>query len=321
MTTLQVLTRAQWQARAQSYAQEVDARTHDHRSRRVRGESHPVSDFLFDYYPIRPGRLRRWHPGVGVTLCDAPEFAANVGYRRSTHGDHNAYEVDPDCFTSGDLSSRRDGYEAIVELLRATASRPARHGCFGLHEWAMVDGLEPSQVRHRQVPLRVSPQQIRRTIDDVGLRCTHYDAFRFFTSRSAPDNALQLTRENQITHEQPGCIHAGMDLYKWAYKLQPLVSSELLLACFDHAWRAREIDMRASPYELRYWGYPPIAIETVEGRQEYLRLQRSLADSAATLRAALLAAVSQPRNVRESRVHVPNEPSEGQEPGNSAHLA
>lgn len=291
MAASEVLARNQWQARAQAHAREVDARTQEHRARRMRGEGHPVADFLFDYYPIRLGRLRRWHPGVGVTLDDAPEFATRPGYRRSDHGGSNAYEVDPDCFTSGDLSSRRDGYRAIVELLRATAGRPARYGCFGLHEWAMVDGLEPSEVRHHGVALRVSQEQIHGTIAEVGLRCTHYDAFRFFAANSAPRNSLQLTRNDQQRFEQPGCIHAGMDLYKWAYKLQPLVASELLLACFDHAWRAREIDMRASPYDLSDWGYPPIKVECADGRSEYVHEQRALAENAAALRTALLAAV------------------------------
>lgn len=319
MTASHVLSRSQWQAQARSHSLAVDARTKDHQARRMRGEAHPVADFLFDYYSLRVGRLRRWHPGVGVTLDDSPEFAKRLGYRPSAAGG-DAHEVDPDCFTSGDLSSRREGYLAIVALLRATATRTARYGCFGLHEWAMIDGADQSDLRHHRVPLRVTTQEIHRTIEDVGLRCTHYDAFRFFTSLAAPHNSLQLTRDRQIEHDQPGCIHAGMDLYKWAYKLQPLVSSDLLLACFDHAWRAREVDMRASPYDLRDWGYAPIEVETAQGRHEYVQLQRELAESAATLRVALLNAVDRRLDTRQARAHVPDKTPQGQIPGDPTDL-
>ncbi|RLV51354.1 3-methyladenine DNA glycosylase, partial [Aeromicrobium phragmitis] len=42
--------------------------------RRERGESHPVHDFLFEYYNLSPGALERWHPGLDVALADAPEY-------------------------------------------------------------------------------------------------------------------------------------------------------------------------------------------------------------------------------------------------------
>src|SRR5205814_8412397 len=32
---------------------------------------HPIDDFLFDYYSLRPSQLRRWSPGPGVLLLDA----------------------------------------------------------------------------------------------------------------------------------------------------------------------------------------------------------------------------------------------------------
>ncbi|NIP97292.1 MAG: 3-methyladenine DNA glycosylase, partial [Akkermansiaceae bacterium] len=48
-------------------------------------------------------------------------------------------------------------------------------------------------------------------------------------------------------NEQPGCIHANMDLYKWTAKALPWAGSDLLWDCFELALRAREVDMRASP--------------------------------------------------------------------------
>ena len=47
------------------------------------------------------------------------------------------------------------------------------------------------------------------------------------------------------TFEQPGCLHAGMDLYKHAYRLTPLVASELVADCFELARDIRVLDMRA----------------------------------------------------------------------------
>ena len=82
------------------------------------------------------------------------------------------------------------------------------------------------------------------------------------------------------TYEQPGCLHATMDLYKHAFRLCPLVGSDLVADCFELAWDVRTVDMRAAPYDLAAWGLEPIRIETPEGKQEYAALQRSFADRA-----------------------------------------
>jgi hypothetical protein len=80
-----------------------------------------------------------------------------------------------------------------------------------------------------------------------------------------------------------------MDLYKWAYKLGPLVPGELLLACFELARDVRVLDMRASPYDLTALGYDPVRIETPEGKAEYVAAQRTFASRGAELRKRLLA--------------------------------
>jgi len=85
-----------------------------------------------------------------------------------------------------------------------------------------------------------------------------------------------------------GVRHANMDLYKWAYKLTPLLPSEIVMDCFELSWRVRTMDMRASPYDLADWGYTPIAIETAEGKAEYVRLQRGFAEESQALRTRLL---------------------------------
>ncbi|MCP2275743.1 hypothetical protein APR09_001295 [Nocardia amikacinitolerans] len=184
------------------------------------------------------------------------------------------------------LARRRDTLEFVANLLRATASRPAQLSCFGLHEWAMV--YRTDDVRHRQVPLRLGSEGTDAVVEAMSLRCTHFDAFRFFTPEAVGRNAQPLTRADQVAREQPGCLHANMDLYKWSFKLVPLVASQLVLDCFELACDARELDMRASPYDLTDYGYAPIRIETPSGRAEYVRRQAEIAERSATLRAALL---------------------------------
>ena len=72
-------------------------------------------------------------------------------------------------------------------------------------------------------------------------------------------------------------------------QLTPLPPSELVLDCFRLAREVRELDMRASPYDLTDLGYPPVRIETTEGRAEYVRAQRGFAERGQVLRTGLLA--------------------------------
>jgi hypothetical protein len=97
-----------------------------------------------------------------------------------------------------------------------------------------------------------------------------------------------------------------MDLYRWSYKLLPLVNSDTLMDAFELAYDARVLDMRASPYDLRALGYQPIRIETPSGRAEYVREQAAITQRAAVIRDALLAqcralldAESQSRSTRK----------------------
>ena len=116
----------------------------------------------------------------------------------------------------------------------------------------------------------------------------HYDAFRFFTPQARPRNSMQPDLASRVDLEQPGCLHASMDIYKWAYKLIPAVPSDLLLDAFSLARAIRELDMRASPYDLSDLGYSPVRIETAAGKAEYVAAQREFAASAQVLRDRLL---------------------------------
>lgn len=279
--TDQVLPEATWHASRAAHEQRVDAWTGPHLDRRRRGEKHPVEDFLFDYYSYRPAQLRRWHPGAGVTLAgeSAREYLRSDLYRETPDG----VALDADAF----LARRGDTVRWIRELLTRTAGRPAHFGCFGMHEWAMVYRQDADEVRHASWPLRHTREQLAAIVEERGVRCSHFDAFRFFTPPARPLNVLQPTRETQHELEQGGCLHANMDLYKWSYKLTPLTPSELIADCFALAREIRELDMRASPYDLADLGYPPIRIETPDGRAEYATAQRTFAERAAALRQLL----------------------------------
>ena len=91
-----------------------------------------------------------------------------------------------------------------------------------------------------------------------------------------------------MAHEQPGCLHTNMDLYKWAYKMSPWIPSEIISDSFLLAVKIRDLDMRASPYDLTSLGYEPVCIETVEGRNEYQRVQRIFSDEAEPIRERLI---------------------------------
>ncbi|MDD7968974.1 3-methyladenine DNA glycosylase [Actinomycetospora lemnae] len=278
MVGVEVLDAQQWRARADAHAARADALTAGHRARRARGEAHPVEDFLYTYYPTRPSRLRRWHPGAGVVLADADERAAWRHYVADARGvrvDHATLRAE-----------RAATITFVAGLLRATAARPAQLGCFGLHEWAMV--YRDQHTRH-PVPLRLGAAGTDAVVEAHRLRCSHHDAFRFFTADAAPRNAVTPTRERQVELEQPGCLHAGMDLYKWADKLGPLVPGELLLDAFTLARDIRVLDMRASPYDLADHGHNPVRIETPEGKAEYAAAQRRFAERGAAIRTRLLA--------------------------------
>lgn len=281
---MQRLPREAWLPLATAHAARVDELTAQAVERKRRGIKHPTEDFLWHYYFLRPTQLRRWHPGLSVALENAPEYQDIRGY---TVDDDDTAVVDAEF-----IDAHRSSWQPIAELLSAVSGREPRFGCSALHEWAMVYGLAQNEVRHEQLPLRLSPAEIAEVVESGLLRCTHYDAFRFYTIGARPLNPWQLTRESQVEFEQGACLHANMDLYKWAYKLLPAVSSELLLDCFNLAKQARTLDMQASPYECRDFGIEPIAVETPEGREAFATRQRVIASEAVVLRERLLAVVN-----------------------------
>jgi hypothetical protein len=233
-----------------------------HLARRRDGIKHPVHDFLFTYYSHPPSKLMTWEPGW------------------------------PDSGSAALVAKHRGLIRSTLSLLRATASRPAQFGCFGLHEWAMV--YRADDTRHPQ-PLRLGGAATDTVVESHRITCSHFDAFRFFTPPATPLNTLQPGRDDRPSYEQPACLHGTMDLYKHAFRLWPLVGSALVVDAFELAWDVRITDMRAAPYDLtgvrldptgELWS--PIRIETPEGKQEYAAAQRGFAERARPLRSRLI---------------------------------
>lgn len=279
-----------WHEQRDAHEARIAARTDAHIARRMKGEKHPVEDFLFTYYPFKVGQLAKWNPGPGVRLELGTEADTAYFDRRwyRLNEAENVAEVDVESWRH----DRGDGAKFIASLLQSTLHREANFGCFGIHEWAMVYQLTDEQRRHQQVPLRLSPEQTDAVVERHRIQCSHHDAFRFFTEPARPLNTLQPTREGMVSNEQPGCLHAGMDLYKWAMKVGPIAPSDLVVDSFDLALDIRTLDMEASPYDLRGWGYGVVAIETAEGKAEYMRRQESFSRRAQDIRRRLLDALS-----------------------------
>jgi hypothetical protein len=293
-----VLAEPEWRARRSAHEERVCAWTDPHQARAARGEKHPIYDFLFSYYAFRPAWLRRWHPGPDVALTgeSAREFLRWAEYREigsNSDEGHVTAGLDPDSLAIAlDLSTlrpqRREFVAWLRDLLGAMRDRPAFFGCFGLHEWAMVYRQTPKEIRHNASPLRFPREELARIVERSAICCSHFDAFRFFTVPARPLNKLQPVREDAHRLEQRGCLHANMDLYKWAFKLAPFTPGELVADCFELARDIREVDMRASPYDLRALGFEPIPIETAEGRADYERHQRVFTARGEPLREKLL---------------------------------
>ena len=191
---------------------------------------HPVYNFLHVYYRYSVGDILCYSPGMGkqlegVSASDLQDktltgmehtFAKTPLLRRKflkLDSDRASFALDASTIAEAkafDLSAMISSRE----ILARSATRAPFFGCYGLHEWAMLysggeSGYTPE--RHQSfLSLRVS----QRTIDEVvqgGVRCTHFDAFRFFQPAARRFNLIDpITKERQRELEQPGCVHANM---------------------------------------------------------------------------------------------------------------
>ncbi len=274
------LSRTEWLHEQAEYLVRVTPHCQRKIDRSSRQEKHPVEDFLFEYYSHRPAHLKRWSPGIGVLLKDAKteELSWSQFYKPVDGG-----LVIP----LGTFPEHRQKYlRWSLDYLKAIANRDPTHSCMGMHEWAML--YRADEPRHQRIPLRVSKETIIELVEQQGLRCTHYDAYRFFTAEASPRNRWKLSREVMIDHDQPGCIHVNMDLYQFAYKITPYIDGKLLADVFELTSVARELDMRASPYDVSELGLENMILESREGREVYVSEQKAIAERAAVLRSRMI---------------------------------
>ena len=185
-------------------------------------------------------------------------------------------------------------YQSVLK--QTLTADPVLH-CHGLHEWAMQywpDGASPppSAKYQAHLPLRVSRKTINAAVERRGVSCTHVDALRYFAPAAGPLNhhGAVLRREQQLTLEQPACVHAHMDLLKMALRLQPFCDPELFHRVLDISLMARRINVAASPYDTTAYGVGVIPVETPTGRAQYRQEQTALMHRAEPVRRDMLLA-------------------------------
>ena len=270
------------------------------RERKHSVNAHPIYNFLHTYYRYSADSLLKYSPGLNVHLLDVQDedikghgkHQPGVLHPRFWERDEDhTLRYSPDCEELLSDVKKVSSWQRNMDVLTRSAARSPVFSCYGAHEWAML--YRGNDKKQPQLNMRVSQSVIDKLVETLPLRCTHYDAFRFFDKEAQPLNAVQLpTRDAQIEREQPACIHATMDLFKYAYQLYPLCSAKLLRDSVEIATRARIIDMRASPYDVSAFEgcADAICIETEEGRMAYAREQEGLMQDSLPLRRELLAA-------------------------------
>jgi hypothetical protein len=271
----------------------------------------PISNFMCDYYRVKPRRLLEWSPGPWVGLHSPfHESAQGLLLRgNSRHGvarnlmfagEPDVGMFDPTCIPSHTL----DAFHIDRSILIRTEERSPIFSCFGLHEWAILyhpPNAVEAPVRHQErdnpdLKLRVAQDVINGVVegripvgkDTMPLRCTHFDAIRFFHPDARPHNTVvpEPNRSTQALNEQPGCVHAHMDLLFYALRLGPFIPSDLFRQCLQCAMDSRAVDVRATPYAVP----DPICVETVAGRKEYAKAQEELFERAKPVRRKLIEA-------------------------------
>lgn len=281
------ISSADWNLRAKEHYEKLEVITEAFLTRRGLGLKHAVHDFLFVYYPFSPTKLRQWVPSIKEQLIIEDQDLEKHPWLKEQWftTTNDLLSLKSEWITASTLKAA----SFIENLCDTISNRPMRFNCFGLHEWAMVYKASPETIRHQGHSLRLPQSELESFVASQMICCSHYDAFRFFTEEARPLNKLNPLATTKVEMEQGGCLHANMDLYKWAGRLWPWIGSEFIAKAFFLTLEARELDMRASPYDLLDAGYLPICIETKEGREQYQKEQQQLATRSIPLRKELSA--------------------------------
>src|SRR5699024_10200132 len=148
------------------------------------------------YYYLAVGALKRWHPGAGGVIANPRQNTAaehtdwkyyrEVRLNTATRRRYGGWTVD----TAQFRQQRARILEFVRRLLSATAARPAKLSCFGLHEWAMAYKSDKHGIRHSTVPLRLGAQGTNEVVETHNISCSHFDAFRFYAPEARGMNRL-----------------------------------------------------------------------------------------------------------------------------------
>ena len=244
------------------------------------------------YYPLSPAKLRRWHPGAGVVL--AGPSAAYLGLRGLPAGRRRRHR-------GPRPPARRPGDRLpdVRRLLAATRGRGPRSSAAS----ACTSGRWSTGSRRRGPPRGLAAAaghgRHRRRSSRRAAIAVH--ALRrvpvLHPGGAARSTRCSPTRDTQPELEQPGCLHAGMDLYKWALQADPLMPSR----AGGRLLRAGPGDPRRSTCGPRRTTWPASATRRSRWRPRTAGPttsgQRGFADSGALLRTRLIAALtSSPRS-------------------------
>ena len=191
----------------------------------------PVYNFLVSYYGLKGSRgvrrLLAYSPGPYVPFNIAAAGSAAVPPPLTKYLQHDKARgylyYDPALMACG--ASKQ--LEWNLNLLKATRANAPILNCHGLHEWAMVYKNTAEEKSYQpQLEFRVAQEEIDRVVETSTLRCSHIDALRMFSEdaqRDIPNEfgsiGVDVSREDQAILEQPGCIHAAIDLLKWCLKV------------------------------------------------------------------------------------------------------
>ena len=119
-------------------------------------------------------RLRRWHPGAGVLLADADPADFGPDYTLTAAGSPS---------TRHGVRARRG--EAIAWIREAARGAPPSgrpsSAASALHEWAMVYRQPRTSSATRTGRCGSAAADRPRSSRRQPVRCSHFDAFRFFT--------------------------------------------------------------------------------------------------------------------------------------------
>jgi len=277
----------EWTMRAKQHAELMNPVVDSFLKKRGLQIKDAVHDFLFTYYNFSTSKLKQWVPSIDDVLVVNNTFRKEY-FWLSDHWYHlngNLLSLKLESIPKSSLQAA----QFIANLCDNISNKTPRFNCFGLHEWAMVYKSSQETIRHQGHRLRLSADELAHFVESQKICCSHYDAYRFFTKEARPLNTITPSLETRLDMEQAGCLHANMDLYKWATRLWPWIGSDFIAKTFFLTLRARELDMRASPYDLTDEGYTPICIETEEGRAEYKQEQQLIAEASVELRQLLSA--------------------------------